>query len=100
MTFWNTSWALRPNLVSLVWSCCLSQRADSVGTRVSDTTAEITMVIARVTANSRNSRPTTSLMNRSGIRTAISETVSDTMVKPICSAPFSAACSGGSPSSM
>ena len=46
------------------------------------------MVTARVTANSRNSRPTMSPMNSSGISTAISETVSETMVKPICSAPL------------
>ena len=39
-------------------------------------------------------------MKSSGISTAISETVSDTMVKPICSAPLSAASIGGSPSSM
>ena len=52
------------------------------------------MVTARVMANSRNSRPTTSPMNSSGISTAISETVSEMMVKPICSAPFSAASSG------
>ena len=39
-------------------------------------------------------------MNSSGISTAISETVSETMVKPICPAPFSAASSGDSPSSM
>ena len=55
--------------------------------RVSDTTAEITMVTASVMANSRNSRPTTSPMNSSGISTAISDTVSDTMVKPICPRP-------------
>jgi hypothetical protein len=48
-------------------------------------------------ANSRNSRPTTSPMNSSGISTAISETVSEMMVKPICSAPLSAASSGFSP---
>jgi len=36
-------------------------------------------------------------MNSSGIRTAINETVSETMVKPICSEPFSAACKGESP---
>ena len=39
-------------------------------------------------------------MKSSGMRTAISETVSETMVKPICSEPFSAACSGESPISM
>ncbi len=83
-----------------VRSCCFSHRADRVGTRVRDTTAEITMVTARVTANWLNSRPTTSPMNSSGISTASNETVSDTMVKPICSAPLSAACSGGSPISM
>ncbi len=33
-------------------------------------------------------------MNSSGISTATSETVSETMVKPICFAPFSAACEG------
>ena len=38
-------------------------------------------------------------MNSSGISTAISETVSEMMVKPICAAPFSAASSGVSPSS-
>ena len=57
------------------------------------------MVTASVTANSRNSRPTTSPMNRSGISTAISDTVSEMMVKPISAEPFSAASSGASPSS-
>ena len=65
-------------------ACGLSQRADIIGTRVSETTAEIRIVIASVTANSRNSRPTTSPMNSSGISTAISDTVSEMMVKPIC----------------
>ena len=67
-------------------------RAHSIGTRVSDTSADRTMVTDSVIANSWNSRPTTSPMNSSGISTAISETVSETMVKPICPAPFSAAC--------
>ena len=80
--------------------CWRRSLAHIIGTRVSDTTAEIRIVTASVMANSRNSRPTTSRMNRSGISTAISETVSEMMVKPICSEPFSAACSGGSPSSM
>ncbi len=34
------------------------------------------------------------------MKTAISETVMETMVKPICRAPSSAACSGLVPSSM
>ena len=58
------------------------------------------MVIARVTANSRNRRPTMSPMKSNGISTAISDTVSEMMVKPICAAPFKAAAIGVSPSSM
>src|SRR3546814_7308643 len=54
-----------------------SQRADSIGTSVSDTTAEIRIVSASVTANSRNRRPMTSPMNSSGIKTATSETRSE-----------------------
>ena len=77
-----------------------SQRADIIGTSVSETTAEIKMVMASVMANSRNSRPTTSPMKSSGISTAISDTVSEMMVKPICLAPLSAASIGVSPSSM
>ncbi|MNK78824.1 hypothetical protein D3C87_984720 [compost metagenome] len=79
---------------------CLSQRADIIGTSVSETTPEIRMVIASVTANSRNRRPTTSPMNSSGISTAMSDTVSEMIVKPICAAPLNAACNGFSPSSM
>ena len=63
-------------------------REHIIGVRVSETTAEMMMVTARVTANSRNRRPTTSPMKSNGISTAISETVSETMVKPICSAPL------------
>ena len=70
-----------------------------MGVRVSETTAEIRIDTASVMANSWNSRPTTSPMNSSGISTAIREMVSEMMVKPICLAPFSAACIGGSPAS-
>ena len=70
--------------------------AHIIGTSVSDTTAEITIVTASVMANSWNSRPTTSPMNSSGIRTAISETVSEMMVKPICCAPLAAPLRAGS----
>ena len=62
--------------------------------------AEITIVMLSVTANSRNSRPTTSPMNRSGISTAMSEIDSERMVNAICSDPLRAACSGESPRSM
>ncbi len=75
-------------------------REHIIGVRVSETNAETRIVMARVMANSRNSRPTTSLMNSSGMSTAISETVSDMMVKPICSLPLRAASIGPSPSSM
>ena len=71
---------------------CRSSRAHIIGVSVSETTAETRIVIASVTANSRNSRPTMSPMKSSGISTAMSETVSETIVKPICSAPLSAAC--------
>src|SRR5580658_11348443 len=71
-----------------------------MGVSVNDTTADMTIVTASVIANSRNSRPTTSPMNSNGMSTAISETVSETMVKPICSAPLTAASIGGSPISM
>ena len=73
--------------------------AHIIGTKVNDTTAEMTIVTASVMANSWNRRPTTSPMNRSGMRTAISETVSEMIVKPICAAPCCAACIGASPDS-
>ena len=73
--------------------------AHIIGTSVSDTMAEMTMVTASVIENSWNSRPTTSPMNSSGISTASSEMVSDMMVKPICSEPRNAASSGSMPSS-
>ena len=79
---------------------CFSQRAHSIGVSVSETKAEIRIEIARVSANSRNSTPTTPLMNTSGISTASSEIVSERMVKAICREPLSAAASGFSPFSM
>ena len=85
------------------WACSglwRSSLAHIMGVSVSETTAETRMVTLRVTANSRNSRPTMSPMNSSGMSTAISEMVSDTMVKPICAEPLSAACRGGMPSSI
>ncbi len=39
-------------------------------------------------------------MKSSGMSTATSDTVSDTIVKPICPAPLSAAWNGLSPASM
>ena len=59
--------------------------------------AEIKIVALKVIANSRNNRPVMSPINSSGMRTAIKDTVKDMIVKPICSAPLSAAASGFSP---
>src|SRR3989449_522215 len=56
------------------------------------------MVTARVMLFSSRRRHTISPMKRSGMSTAMSETVSETIVKPICSEPLSAAWSGESPS--
>ena len=75
-------------------------REHIIGVSVSDTIAEMTTAIVKVSANSRNMRPTRPLMNSSGMNTAISDTVSDMTVKPISRAPFSAACSGLSPFSI
>ena len=71
-----------------------SRTAQSMGVSVSEMTAEMTTAIDSVSANSRNMRPTMPVMNSSGMNTAMSETVSDTTVKPISRAPSSAACSG------
>ena len=58
---------------------------------VSDTIIDTTTAMVSVSANSRNMRPTSPVMNNSGMNTAISETVSEMMVKPISRAPRSAA---------
>ncbi len=74
--------------------------AHIIGVSVSDTIADTTTAMVSVSANSRNMRPTRPVMNSSGMNTAISENVSEMMVKPISRAPLSAALSGESPSSM
>lgn len=75
-------------------------RAHIMGVSVREMSSDSRMATARVTANSRNSRPTTSPMNSRGISTAISDKVSDTRVKPICLDPRSAAVMAFSPASM
>ncbi|MNM21823.1 hypothetical protein D3C81_321890 [compost metagenome] len=100
MTRSRKAWMRWPVALTFSSAWLFSQRADIIGTRVSETTAEIRIVMARVMANSRNRRPTTSPMNSRGMSTAISDTVSEMMVKPICDAPFRAAAIGVSPSSM
>src|SRR5271168_2897252 len=79
---------------------CFRIRAAIMGVSVRETNAENMMVTARVTANSRNRRPTISAMNSRGINTAISETVSDTMVNPISADPLYADCIADSPISI
>ncbi len=77
-----------------------SKYAHIIGVSVSESSAETPIATLSVTANSRNRRPTMPPMNKSGINTATSDTVSDTIVKPICLLPLSAASNGESPSSM
>ena len=81
-------------------ACGASRREHIIGVSVSETTAETTTAIVRVSANSRNMRPTRPLMNSSGMNTATSDMVSEITVKPISREPASAASNGVSPSSM
>ena len=57
------------------------------------------MATERITANSRNRRPTTPLIIRMGMKTAISDMLIDKTVKPISSAPLRAASIGFMPCS-
>ena len=52
------------------------------------------------TANSRNTRPTTPLMKNTGMNTATSDKVIDTMVKEISREPINEALNGRSPNSI
>jgi hypothetical protein len=90
---------LRKNFPCFSGGVCLSRRAAIIGVSVSETTAEMRIATARVTANSRKRRPTTSPMKSSGISTATSENVSEMMVKAICCEPISAASMRSLPSS-
>ena len=58
------------------------------------------MATQMVIANSLNRRPSTPPMNSTGMNTAASDRVMDTMVKPISPEPLSEACKGCSPNSM
>src|ERR1039458_10380547 len=75
----------------------LRSHAHIMGTTVRETTMEMAMAIERTTANSRNRRPTTPLIIRMGMKTAMSEMLIDKTVKPISSAPTGAACIGFMP---
>ncbi len=82
------------------WPRSLSSRAVIRGVRVSDTSPEARMATTMVTANSRKMRPTRPDMNTSGMNTAASDTVIETMVKLIWRALVRVAWSAFSPSSM
>jgi hypothetical protein len=75
-------------------------RLHSIGVRLSDTAPETRIATPIVTANSFSSRPTIPPMKRTGMNTATSESVIETIVKPISRAPRRAACRTLSPISM
>ena len=76
------------------------KRLHNIGVRLMETIPEIRMAAQMVTANSRNSRPRMPAMKRIGMKTAASESVMETIVKPISREPASAASKGFSPFSM
>ncbi len=76
------------------------KRPDTIGVSVSETTAEIRMANVSVQPNSCRIRPTTPPVNSSGMNAATSDRLIETMVKPICRAPASAAAAGRNPSCM
>src|SRR5580704_17492546 len=71
-----------------------------MGVTVTESTMEIAMETERMTANSRNRRPTTPLIIKMGMNTAISEMLMESTVKPISSAPLRAAAKGCMPPSI
>ena len=75
-------------------------RAHSIGVSVSDTKPETRIATEITAANSRNTRPTTPPMKNTGMNTATSDSVIDTIVKAISREPISAAWNGFSPFSM
>ena len=74
--------------------------AQIIGVTDSDTTTDMAMATTSVTENSRNMRPATPPMNSTGMKAAISDTLMEMTVKPICRAPTSVACIGVMPLSM
>ena len=75
------------------------ERLHSMGVSVTETMPEMRIATQIVTENSRNRRPSTPPMNRTGMNTAASDSVIETIVKPISREPTSEAVSGSSPSS-
>ena len=77
-----------------------SQRAQSMGVRVRDTTSDTTIEAARVMENSRNKLSTIPPINRIERNTATSDTFIESRVKPTSLAPSMAAFMGATPASI
>ncbi|MNP16121.1 hypothetical protein D3C76_1085040 [compost metagenome] len=60
----------------------MSQRAQSIGVRVRETSSDTRIATARVMENSRNSEPTIPPMNRIETNTTTSDRFIDNRVKP------------------
>ena len=71
--------------------------AHIIGVVVSDTSSEIAIAAESVIANSRKRRPTRPPIRRMGVKTATSERLMASTVKPISRAPRSAASRGERP---
>src|SRR4029453_13602309 len=71
--------------------------AQIIGVNVSDTAVETAIAKARVTENSRKMRPTSPVMNNSGMKAATSDMLIESTVNPICRAPSMAARNGDMP---
>jgi hypothetical protein len=71
--------------------------AQIIGVTDSDTSVEIVIANTSVTENSRNRRPASPPMKRSGMNAAISDTLIEITVKPICRALATAAANGVMP---
>ena len=77
-----------------------TNRLHIIGVSVSETKPETSTATTIVTANSCSNRPSNPLMNKTGMKTAESDSVMEMIVKPISFEPLSAASIGGSPFSM
>jgi hypothetical protein len=76
----------------------LRKRLHSLGVKLQETTPEIKIAAQIVTANSPNNRPGMPALQRIGMKTAASDSILETIAKPIFVEPWSAAWNGFSPS--
>ena len=76
------------------------KRAASIGVRLIDTKPDTRIATPMTTANSCSKRPTTPPMKRTGMKTAASDNVMETIVNATSFEPFSAAVMASSPCSM